>query len=64
MFQPLGHAGFVRVDNLVYEWMGMQDKLLRANLTSVALTPTSTRFSMQAASMDINITFLSPLEVR
>lgn len=31
--------------------------------TSVAFTPTSTTFSMQAGLMDVNLTFLSPIEV-
>jgi hypothetical protein len=61
--QTLGHTGFIRVDGVVYEWLGGQEGLKTPALTGLTLTPTSTRFSAQAAGMDINITFLSPLEV-
>lgn len=60
----LGHASFVRIDNVVYEMLGNEVDFVAANLIGFDLTPTSTRLSMKAPGMNINITYLSPLEVR
>jgi hypothetical protein len=53
----------LRIDGHVYEWLG-EANLIPVDLIGLTLTPTSTRFSMKAAGIDMNITFLSPLEVR
>lgn len=55
------------VDDQAYQLAGQEEAvpalngLVTQNL--VSFTPTSTTFSMQAGSMDVNLTFLSPVEV-
>ena len=59
----------ITVDGQAYTLTGFQ--LLRdvpsLNMTaiqkSIIVTPTSTTFSMEAGSMNVNITYLSPIEV-
>ncbi|CAL1707175.1 unnamed protein product [Somion occarium] len=59
----LGWQGLIRVDKQVYQWLGFSGlNPPVANLTNTQLTPTQTVISMQAGPMDINATFLSPIE--
>jgi hypothetical protein len=58
----MGWTGFVRVDGLTYQWMGMTGNM--TNLTSTVITPTRSIFTVQAGAMLLNVTFLSPIEVR
>jgi hypothetical protein len=58
----MGWTGFVRVDGLTYQWMGMTGNM--TNLTSTVITPTRSIFTIQAGAMLLNVTFLSPIEVR
>ncbi|THH05059.1 hypothetical protein EW146_g10004 [Bondarzewia mesenterica] len=60
----LGWAGFIRVDNTSYAWLG--DFLSAGNstnLTATSFTPTRTVLSLLAGPMAVNVTFLSPIEV-
>ncbi|KAF9075381.1 hypothetical protein BDP27DRAFT_1380628 [Rhodocollybia butyracea] len=69
----LGWSGLLRVDNALYEWLGDAaggpDLSLANNVTakpatliSFQITPTRSILSLQAGKMDINVTFLSPIE--
>ncbi|KAF8824150.1 hypothetical protein HHX47_DHR9000564 [Lentinula edodes] len=69
----LGWSGLLRVDGTLYEWLGsaVEDGgLTIANnatakavtLQNYQITPTRSILSLQAGAMDINVTFLSPIE--
>ncbi|KAL0061627.1 hypothetical protein AAF712_011544 [Marasmius tenuissimus] len=69
----LGWAGFIRVDDNVYEWFGETMKGLpfnwtegqkhdRATLNDLLITPTRTVYIMTAGTVQFNVTFLSPIE--
>ena len=66
----LGWAGYVKVDNTTYRWIGNSQAynnatVLSMPVTEMYLTPTRTVFTMTAGTaMTFNITFLSPIEVR
>lgn len=63
--QILGWAGYVRIDGASYEWLGAATTYGSAtNLTATTITPTRTVFTIHAGPMDLNVTFLSPIEVR
>ena len=67
--QLLGWTGLVRVDDGdVYTWLGnpLPDAPVppkRSTLTNIQITPTRTILSLTAGSLDIIVTFLSPIEV-
>ena len=55
----------MRVDGITYSFLG--DTLLvnnTVNLTNVAVTPTQTMVAARAGPMQVNLTFLNPIEVR
>ena len=55
----------MRVDGIAYSFLG--DTLVvnnTANLTNVVVTPTQTMIIAQAGLMQVNLTFLIPIEVR
>jgi hypothetical protein len=63
----------VRVDNLTYSYLGNvlgNPYTLQVpyngsvNFTSIAITPTQTMVSARAGPMQVNLTFLNPIEVR
>lgn len=55
----------MRIDGTSYEWLGTTTEYGGAtNLTATTITPTRTVFTIQAGPMDLNVTFLSPIEVR
>ncbi|KAJ3793046.1 hypothetical protein GGU11DRAFT_437691 [Lentinula aff. detonsa] len=69
----LGWSGLLRVDGSLYEWLGsaVEQVGLTINnnatakpvtLQSYQITPTRSVLTLQAGSMNINITFLSPIE--
>ncbi|KAL7281476.1 hypothetical protein ACG7TL_004791 [Trametes sanguinea] len=59
----LGWAGFIRIDNQTYKWMGQDYALSHITTTTgLQVTPTRSIFSMQAGPMSITVTFLSPIE--
>jgi hypothetical protein len=65
--QILGWSVLVRVDGLIYSFLGDGDVLLyngTVNFTSIAITPTQTVFTARAGPMQVNLTFLNPIEVR
>ncbi|PCH42735.1 hypothetical protein WOLCODRAFT_152776 [Wolfiporia cocos MD-104 SS10] len=59
---PLGWAGHIKVDNTTYRWLGGDPGDSTANLTSVQVTLTRTIYYVTAGTMDLRITFLSPIE--
>ncbi|KAL0061631.1 hypothetical protein AAF712_011548 [Marasmius tenuissimus] len=71
----LSWSGFIRVDGDLYEWLGaaMTNPTLkftladgkkkdRATLNDVIITPTRTVYVMTAGAVQLNVTFLSPIE--
>ncbi|KIY49337.1 DUF1793-domain-containing protein [Fistulina hepatica ATCC 64428] len=61
----LGWAGFVRVDNTTYTFLGtpiVSADYKDAVQQSVQITTTRSIFSLTAGSVDLNVTFLSPVE--
>ena len=66
VYQVLGWAGHIRVDNVTYRWLGADAQApdVGTNLTGRLVTPTRTTFFVQAGPMNLNVTFLSPIEVR
>jgi len=64
--QILGWSVLVRVDGLTYSFLGDVSSTLyngTVNFTSLAITPTQTSFTAQAGPMQVNLTFLNPIEV-
>lgn len=55
------------VDGQAYQLVGQADGVPALNGSVVqkltSFTPTSTTFNMQTGPMDVNLTFLSPVEV-
>jgi hypothetical protein len=65
--QILGWSVLVRVDGLTYSFLGdVLPNLYNGtvNFTSIAITPTQTVVTAQAGPMQVNLTFLNPIEVR
>jgi hypothetical protein len=68
--QILGWAVLVRVDGQTYSFLGdvnlsiLKDINGTVNLTNIAVTPTQTVVAAQAGPMQVNLTFLNPIEVR
>ncbi|KAK0196527.1 hypothetical protein F5146DRAFT_1129307 [Armillaria mellea] len=58
----LGWSGWIRIDEMTFELWG--DFVgIKTNLTSFEITPTRTILSIQANTMNVNVTFLSPIEL-
>ncbi|KAK0441136.1 hypothetical protein EV421DRAFT_751118 [Armillaria borealis] len=57
----LGWSGWIRIDGLTFELWGSASGT-KTNLTSFEITPTRTILSIQANTMNVNVTFLSPIE--
>jgi len=63
--QILGWALFARIDGVTYSLLGAEPNVNgTANRTNIVITPTRTLVVAQAAHMELNLTFLSPIEVR
>ncbi len=68
--QILGWSVFVRVDGLTYSFLGgVPGNTVAAvnatvNVTGTVITPTQTVIAAQAGPMQVNLTFLNPIEVR
>lgn len=60
--QILGWSGWIRVDGSLYQLWGQTG--VATNLSSIEITPTSTILSVVADTVNVNVTFLSPIEVR
>ncbi|KZV65241.1 hypothetical protein PENSPDRAFT_737823 [Peniophora sp. CONT] len=61
--QVVGWAGLVRIDgsNSTYGWLG-RAATTQATVLGLTVTPTRTVWTMRAGTLDLNITFLSPIE--
>jgi len=65
--QILGWSVLVRVDDLTYSFLGSVLPSLHngtVNFTSITITPTQTVVAARAGPMQVNLTFLNPIEVR
>jgi len=63
--QILGWAVLVRIDGLTYSFLGNEPGLNgTVNVTDTVITPTQTVIAAQAGPMQVNLTFLNPIEVR
>ena len=65
--QILGWSALVRVDGLTYSILGDIPPNLHngtVNTTNIVITPTQTVVTAQAGPMQVNLTFLNPIEVR
>ncbi|KAH8999019.1 hypothetical protein EDB83DRAFT_897501 [Lactarius deliciosus] len=61
--QILGWAVLVRIDGLTYSVLGNERGLNgTANVTDTVITPTQTVIATQIGPMQVNLTFLSPIE--
>ncbi|OCH93360.1 hypothetical protein OBBRIDRAFT_725019 [Obba rivulosa] len=69
--QTLGREGLVRVDGTTYQWLGSWTQqtqqsgarsVIPAKLTSFQITPTRTILTILAGAMNLNVTFLTPIE--
>ncbi|EKM54240.1 uncharacterized protein PHACADRAFT_54337, partial [Phanerochaete carnosa HHB-10118-sp] len=62
----LGWAGHIRVDNdITYIWLGDAGSPAGLNssvLNNIQITPTRTVMSITSGPIDLNITYLSPIE--
>jgi hypothetical protein len=56
----------VRVDGVTYSFLGDETLVVNGtvNSTNVVVTPTKTMVTGQAGPMQVNLTFLIPIEVR
>ena len=67
--QILGWAVLVRIDGLTYSFLGdvpggSASVNGTVNVTDTVITPTQTVVAAQAGPMQVNLTFLNPIEVR
>ncbi|KAF9523661.1 hypothetical protein CPB83DRAFT_821241 [Crepidotus variabilis] len=62
--QNVGWAGLVRVDGVSYRWQGNEGGANLAQIVpnSIEMSPTRTRFQAVAGQVQLDITFLSPIE--
>ncbi|KAK0211727.1 hypothetical protein IW262DRAFT_1519488 [Armillaria fumosa] len=59
----LGWTGWIRIDGSTFQlWGAFPINGSSTNLTSFEITPTRTILSIQAHTMNVNVTFLSPIE--
>jgi len=55
----------VHVDSLTYRFLGApEEPFVNVNVTNMVVTPTQTVISAQAGPMQVDLTFLNPIEVR
>ena len=61
----MGSNAGIRVDGQSYQLLGASTvaNYTAANQKSVLFTPTRTSFLLTAGTVDVNMTFLSPIEV-
>ncbi|KAH9001000.1 hypothetical protein EDB92DRAFT_1788120 [Lactarius akahatsu] len=61
--QVLNLVVLVRVDNITYLFLGNASTVnITVNLTNVVVSPTQTKLTAEAGPMQINLTFLNPIE--
>ena len=65
LFQDLGWSVLVHVDSLTYRFLGApEEPFVNVNVTNMVVTPTQTVISAQAGPMQVDLTFINPIEVR
>ena len=62
--QGFNWLALVRVDGVTYSFVTFGSSYNIVNLTNVVVTPTQTILAAQAGPMQVNLTFLNPIEVR
>jgi hypothetical protein len=62
--QILGWAGYIKVDGSTFHWLGSPVPGNASTWISTEITPTRTILTLEAGPMQLNVTFLSPVEVR
>ncbi|KAJ3489051.1 hypothetical protein NLI96_g2424 [Meripilus lineatus] len=61
--QILGWSGFIRVDNVTWEWLGSATTNPNISVPlDLSISPTRTVYTFRAGPMDVKITFLTPIE--
>lgn len=60
----LGWAGMVVVDGVAWQWLGHSGSANSTTWLETQITPTRSILSFTAGPMQLNVTFLSPMEVR
>ncbi|KAF7335620.1 hypothetical protein MVEN_02216900 [Mycena venus] len=58
-----GWAGFIKVDGVPHQWLGHYNAENASTLLGITVTPTRTILALQAGPMQLNVTFLSPIEM-
>ncbi|KAK6977760.1 hypothetical protein R3P38DRAFT_3472295 [Favolaschia claudopus] len=58
----LGWSGSIKVDSKTYHWLGKPASGNAGTWLSTQVTPTRTILTVQAGPMQLNVTFLSPIE--
>ncbi|KAF8885602.1 DUF1793-domain-containing protein [Infundibulicybe gibba] len=58
--RTLGWMGYIRIDGITWEWLGPPGR--SGNLTKTEITPTRTILTFVAGPMEVEVTFLSPIE--
>jgi hypothetical protein len=54
----------VNIDNTTYAVLGPKEPFIYVNITDTTITPTQIVLTTQAGPMQINLTYLNPIEVR
>jgi len=62
--QALGWNVLVNIDNTTYAVLGPKEPFIYVNITDTTITPTQIVLTTQAGPMQINLTYLNPIEVR
>ncbi|KAJ7195683.1 hypothetical protein GGX14DRAFT_674779 [Mycena pura] len=58
----LGWTGYIKVDGVAWHWLGDPGPGNASTWLSTTITPTRTILAIQAGPMQLNVTFLSPVE--
>ncbi|KAF8867760.1 hypothetical protein BD779DRAFT_1244531 [Infundibulicybe gibba] len=56
----LGWLGYIKIDGVTWEWLGITENATA--LVKIGITPTRTILTFTAGPMEIEVTFLSPIE--
>ncbi|KAF8885613.1 hypothetical protein BD779DRAFT_1673572 [Infundibulicybe gibba] len=55
-----GWLGYIKIDGVTWEWLGTIENATA--LVKIGITPTRTMFTFTAGPMEVEVTFLSPIE--
>ncbi|KAJ7073128.1 hypothetical protein C8F01DRAFT_269171 [Mycena amicta] len=55
-------AGYIRIDGVAYRWLGATAEGEPSTWLNTSITPTRTIISFKAGPLELNVTFLSPIE--